>query len=96
MQQLGQRNLVSLLWYLKQSQQFGKRAVILLLVVKIQAGPELSPWISENNRKHENLSGEREETRSLYDRSQEKVKRDSIWSQETKKPPTHEKNFSLV
>ena len=59
--------------------------LILLLIVEIQAGPELSPWLSENNRKHENsAAGEREETRTLYDHSQEKVKRrDSIWSQET-------------
>ena len=51
--------------------------IILLLIVEIQAGPELSPWLSENNRKHENSAGEREETRALYDHSQEKVKRDS-------------------
>ena len=58
--------------------------LILLLIVEIQAGPELSPWLSENNRKHENsAAGEPEETRTLYDHSQEKVKRDSGWSRET-------------
>ena len=40
--------------------------LILLLIVEIQAGPKLSPWLSENNRKHENsAAGEREETNTL-------------------------------
>ena len=49
---------------------------------RVGAGSKLSPWISENNRKHENPAGERVETRTLYDHTQEKVSADTTWSRE--------------